>query len=97
MIPVDGPAAAAPRGLADLREAAHAFEAVFAQMLVKSMRSTVKESKLFHGGRGEDVFRDLLDRRFAEGTARQGGGLGIARMIVERYRRNVEPEAGEPT
>ena len=93
MIPVDGPVAAAPHGLAGLREAARAFESVFAQMMLKSMRATVKESKLFHGGRGEDVFRDLLDRRFAEGTARQDGSLGIARMIVERYRRNVEPAA----
>ncbi len=41
MIPVDGPVAAAPRGLAGLREAAHAFESVFAQMLFMSMRATV--------------------------------------------------------
>lgn len=74
----------APR-LEDLKKAAQAFESVFAQMLLKSMRSTVKESALFHGGRGEDVFRELLDQRYAEGTS----SLGVAKMIVERYGKNV--------
>ena len=76
---------AAPR-LEDLRRAAQAFEAVFAQMLMKSMRATVKESSLFHGGRGEDVFRELLDQRLSEGAS---GGLGVAKLIVERYGKNL--------
>ena len=78
------PAASAPR-LEELRQAAQAFESVFAQMLMKSMRSTVKESQLFHGGRGEEVFRDLLDQRMTEGAS----NLGIAKLIVERYAKNV--------
>lgn len=76
--------AAAPR-LEDLKRAAQAFESVFAQMLMKSMRATVKESELFHGGRGEDVFRELLDQRFSEGAS----GLGVAKLIVERYGKNI--------
>jgi Rod binding domain-containing protein len=83
--------AAAPRGLAELREAARAFESLFAKRLLAAMRATVKPSRLFHGGRGEDLFRDLLDRGFAEGAARAGAGLGFARLLVERYRRNVTP------
>jgi peptidoglycan hydrolase FlgJ len=71
--------------LEELKKAAQAFESVFAQMLMKSMRSTVKESEMFHGGRGEEVFRDLLDQRMTEGTS----NLGIARMIVARYEKNV--------
>ena len=78
------PASSGPR-LEELRKAAQAFESVFAQMLMKSMRSTVKESKMFHGGRGEEVFRDLLDQRMTEGTS----NLGIAKLIVERYAKNV--------
>lgn len=81
---IDAVTPGAPR-LEDLKKAAQAFESVFAQMLMKSMRSTVKESKLFHGGRGEDVFRDLLDQRYTEGTS----SFGVAKMIVDAYRKNV--------
>jgi Rod binding domain-containing protein len=83
-VTIDAVNAGSPR-LEDLKKAAQAFESVFAQMLLKSMRSTVKESKLFHGGRGEDVFRDLLDQRYTEGTS----NLGVAKLIVERYAKNV--------
>ena len=86
---IDGTSAAPSGGLAQLQEAAQSFESVFAQMLLSSMRSTVKQSGLFHGGRGEEVFRDLLDRQFAEGSAKRDGGLGIAKIIVERYRKHV--------
>jgi Rod binding domain-containing protein len=83
---IDGLSApAAAQRLEDLKRAAQAFESVFAQMLMKSMRATVKESELFHGGRGEDVFRELLDQRFSEGAS----GLGVAKLIVERYGKNL--------
>lgn len=88
---IDAASGAAPAtgGLGRLQEAARSFEAVFAQMLLSSMRSTVKQSSLFHGGRGEEVFRDLLDRQFAEGSAKRDGGLGISKLIVEKYRKHV--------
>ena len=75
-----------------LREVAQGFESVFMEMLFKSMRSTVKEGKLFHGGRGEEIFRDMLDQTLSKGGSRKG--LGIADMIVGRYAARVG-EAGE--
>ncbi len=77
---------------AQLREVAQGFESVFMEMLFKSMRSTVSESKLFHGGRGEEIFRDMLDQTLSKGASRKG--LGIADMIVGRYAASVR-EAGE--
>jgi flagellar protein FlgJ len=84
--------ARAGEGLERLREAAQGFEAIFMQMLFKSMRATVKESSLFHGGRGEEVFRDLLDQALVQKTS--GKGLGIADSIVGRYGALVRDEAG---
>lgn len=77
----------------ELREIAQGFEAIFFHMLMKSMRATVKKSELFNGGRGEEMFTDLLDMHVAEGGARRGGGLGIADMIVKKYSRQVAAAA----
>ena len=74
---------------APLRETAQAFEAVFAQMLMKSMRSTVGKSGLFHGGRGEDLYSELLDQAFAQAAARRGGGFGIAELIQRQIARSA--------
>jgi Rod binding domain-containing protein len=96
MIDAAAPAAPvqAPAGpkLEELRKVAQGFESIFMQMLFRSMRSTVNESKLFHGGRGEEVFRDMLDQQLVGGGS--GKGLGIADMIVGRYGALVK-EAGE--
>lgn len=89
---IDGaaPGASLPGGLAGLKEAAQSFESLFSQMLLKSMRATVKQGSLFHGGRGEEIFGEMLDRQFAEGSAKSGGGFGIAKLLIERYQKNVE-------
>ena len=40
-------------------------ETVFGQLMT-SMRSTVKETPYFHGGRGEEVFQKQLDQELAK-------------------------------
>ena len=86
MIPPVAPRAseAAPE---KLRETAQCFEAVFTQMLLRSMRATVAKSDLFHGGKGEEMFSGLLDQTLAQASALRGRGLGIAEMIVKQYAR----------
>lgn len=51
----------------ELREAFDSFvgETFFSQML-KSMRQTVGEPAYFHGGRGEEIFTEQLDRVLTE-------------------------------
>ena len=77
-------AAADPKKLGQLREAAQGFESVFLQMLLKSMRSTVNKSGFLDGGKGEEIFTGMMDQNFAEAASRQGGGVGLAKMIVEQ-------------
>ena len=74
---------AAGGGEQALREAARQFEAVFAGMLLGSMRQAgLVEDSLF-GGAQMDLARDLHDRQMAQELGRSGA-LGIADMIVRQ-------------
>lgn len=92
MIRSIGTQAAAPRGgrEAELREMAQGLESVFVGMLMKSMRATVKKSELFSGGRGEEMFTDLMDQRLGDAVSKRGGGLGLADMIVKKYGKHIK-------
>ncbi len=59
------------------------FEAMFAGMMLKSMRSSLTPDKLTGGGRGEEVFQSMLDQEYAMAIASQGG-LGIAQTIEKQ-------------
>ena len=80
--------------LQELDEIARAFESVFLNMLMRSMRETVGKSKMFHGGRGEEIFTGLFDVEITGKASKQGMGLGIGKMIVERYAENVRVAEG---
>lgn len=57
------------------------FEGLFVGMLLKSMRSTVKENKeTGSGGHGEEAFRSMLDQEYATAAVKRGG-LGLAKMV----------------
>ena len=84
--------AAAVKGGAELHKIASDFEALFSKMLLASMRKTVQQSPLFHAGRGEEVFSELLDNNYAEAVSKRGKGLGIADMIVKKYAAHVKAQ-----
>jgi Rod binding domain-containing protein len=84
---------AAVKNEAGLRKIASDFESLFSQMLMSSMRKTVQKSPLFHGGRGEEIFSELLDTNYAKSISNRGKGLGIADMIVKKYASHVKAQA----
>ncbi|MBW4054566.1 MAG: flagellar biosynthesis protein FlgJ [Proteobacteria bacterium] len=57
------------------------FEALFVGMMMKSMRATVGKDTLTGGGHGDEVYRSMLDQEYANAAVKQGGGLGIAKII----------------
>lgn len=73
----------------ELHQVAQQFEGFFLSLLMKEMRKTVQKTGLFSGGKGEEVFTDLLDEKVAESAVQRGQGLGIGEMIVRQYRRQV--------
>ena len=80
-----GPATAEEK---ELMEAAQDFESFFLYLLLKEMRKTVNETPLFHGGRAEEIFRDMLDEEMSKEMAKTPGqGLGIAKILYEQLSR----------
>lgn len=83
-----------------LRSAAQQFEAVFMNMLLKSMRDTVPQSGLMGGGHDTATYTSLLDQQMAQSLSASGRGTGLADMIVKQLSRqlqSVTPEAARTT
>ena len=68
-------------------EVATAFEAVFASMLVKEMRNTLKDG--FFGGESSDVLGGMFDMHIGQAMA-ESGGLGVKDMVLQHLSKNVE-------
>lgn len=65
-------------------EAARAFEAVFASLLMKEMRNTLSEG-LF-GAEKSDVLGGLFDQHIGESLT-EGRGIGIKQMVLAHLER----------
>ena len=72
--------------LADIKDAAHEFEAYFISHLLKVMRDTVPKGALDNKGGG--YFYSFYDQEIGR-LASEAGGIGLARMIHEYTERNV--------
>ena len=75
-----------------VKKVAREFEALFTEMMLKSMRETVGKDSLTGGGRGEEIYRMLLDQEYARAAAEQGS-LGLAKLIETTLTR---PAPGPP-
>ncbi len=63
-------------------EAARQFEALFIQMMLKSMRATAGDGGLFDGAHTR-LYQDMFDQQISMDIAR-GRGMGLAPMIVKQ-------------
>ena len=54
------------------------FGKTFYGQMLKAMRQTVGEPAYFHGGRGEEVFRDELDNTLADHMSKSPQGAELA-------------------
>lgn len=70
-------------------EAAKAFEAVFLNEIMKSMRKTLPEDGLLNSGFANGVFNSMLDQEYAQ-IASRSGQVGLSHMIALQLNR------GEP-
>ncbi len=65
-----------------LREACQGFEAMFLDIVYKSMRNTVPENTLFGESNGEKIWHSMLDTEMMQNVAK-AGGVGIADMMYD--------------
>jgi len=68
---------------AAVKKVAGEFEALFVGMVLKSMRETVGKDPITDGGRGEELFRSLLDQEYAR-IITEHGGLGLSTMLEQQ-------------
>ena len=73
---------------ADLKDAAHEFEAYFISNLLKEMRATVPKGALEN--KGGAYFYSFYDQEIGR-LASEAGGIGFARMIQEYTEKNAIP------
>jgi flagellar protein FlgJ len=83
-------AAKDPQGA--VRQAASQFEALFMQMVLKSMRDAVPKSGMLEGP-GADVYQGMLDTQFAQAMSGRPGGLSelIAKQLMRNMRADGAP------
>ena len=74
--------------VADLKDAAHEFEAYFISNLLKEMRATVPKGLLEN--KGGAYFYSFYDQEIGR-LASEAGGLGLAKMIHEYMEKNTQP------
>ena len=79
----------APKTLRQIDEAAQDFEATFLSEMLKPMFEGVEVDEIFGGGRGEEVFRDLMIQEYGK-TMAQSGGIGLAKHVREELIRQQE-------
>ena len=80
----------------ELRKATDELEAVFINMMMKTMRSTINESEgFFKKSESEKMFQEMLDDEHAKEMA-ASGGIGISDMIFKQFEDAIEREDEEP-
>lgn len=61
-------------------EAAQDFEAMFVSEMVKPMFEGLDPDPMFGGGKGEEIFKDMLIQEYGKKIA-AAGGIGIAEHV----------------
>ena len=67
---------------AKLKKACQDFEAIFVNMLLKSMKNTVNEGGLTKKSHAREMFESMLDEEMA-GSIAKGRGVGIAEILYD--------------
>lgn len=84
---------AARDGKAALRETAQQFEALFLQMMMKSMRESIDKSDLLNSTH-TSTYEALFDREVSIALARRNA-LGLADMLVQAQERQMSAMSTE--
>ena len=71
-----------------LKAAAQQFEAMFLQMVLKSMRDATPQDGLLDSDASR-FYTGMLDQQMAQNLSTQGKGLGFARLIEQQLGRNL--------
>lgn len=65
-----------------LKKASKEFAGVFVGQMLKVMQSTVEKCEIGHGGKGEEIFQDMLNDEFAR-TIAYSDNYGISNLVYK--------------
>ena len=72
-----------------LKEAADGFEELFTHKLMQVMRSSTPKSGILSGGRGEEIFQDMLDENYSK-IITKSGALGLSKVIYDNAKESLK-------
>lgn len=75
---------------AELKKACAAFEGMFLEMMMKTMRKSITESSLIKKNNGEKIFTDMLDQAYVDELAKTPR-TGIGNTLYN-YLKATDPE-----
>mgnify|MGYP001544687546 FL=1 len=71
-----------------LREACDGFEELFVHKLLQVMRnSSEKGDTLINGGRGEEIFQDMLDENYAKLISKKRS-FGLSNLLYDQVKKS---------
>ena len=74
----------------ELKKAAQDFESVFVTQFLETLNSTVEKSEEFSGGRGEEMFKSMLNGEIAKNISSSSQtSFGFAQQIYEQMKDRV--------
>lgn len=85
--------AVAPTPESKLRDVSKAYEKLFLQQMVKSMRASVPESGFIRQNAAERLFREELDAEYLQSWSDKGG-VGFADVIYDNLVEKFGPQLG---
>ena len=71
----------------ELKVACDGFEEIFTKKMLQSMRDNGFKSDLLKGGRGEEIFQDMLDENYSK-LITQTRSLGLSDWIYENTKKS---------
>ena len=66
-----------------LKKVTKDFEAIFLNMMMKSMRDTLPEGEFMEKSFGRKIYEEMQDEKMAEEIAK-GGGIGLAKELYDQ-------------
>jgi Rod binding domain-containing protein len=70
-----------------LKNACDGFEEIFVHKMLQVMRSSSEEDRLINGGRGEEIFQDMLDENYAK-IITKSRAMGLSDLIYEQTKKS---------
>ncbi|MEJ6950248.1 rod-binding protein [Natronospora cellulosivora (SeqCode)] len=72
-----------------LKMLANEFTSILLNQMFKSMRNTISDDQLLHGGFSEEIFTDMLDEEMSKVAASQKGFNSLGRSLYQQLRSNL--------